>query len=191
MAIEFEPQLASQVSASAADFAPAVVKVASAPAELTVEAVEVEPAVESLLPSFDGEVGELGEVGRGGGRTRVFGLAGEGSKFVYVLDRSSSMTTTFRLCEKDRPVRDLAPLGLAKNELVRSLRELNPQQQFQIVFYNMRSVVFGENPYVQELLPANDELKAEAERFVADLPGLGGTNHLGALQTALKLQPDE
>src|SRR5690606_11041779 len=95
----------------------------------------------------------MGE-GRGRGQTRVFGLAGEGSKFVYVLDRSGSMTTTFRVYAKGRPVRDLTPLELAKAELLCSLRELAPEHEFQIVFYNIRSLVFSGDAYVHELLPA-------------------------------------
>lgn len=100
------------------------------------------------------------------------------------------MTTTYRVHRQGRPVRDLTPLGLAKAELLRSLNELTPEHEFQIVFYNMRSLVFSNNPYVHELLPATDEFKAEAEQFVASVPGQGGTNHLGALQVALNLKPE-
>lgn len=188
VAFEFDTQIAKSAAASAADYAPVVVEEIDSLTELAVEAMEVEPTVETFLPTFGS--GSDGSEGKGQGRARLFGIAGEGSKFAYVFDRSGSMTTKFRLQEKGRVVRELTPLELAKAELLRSLQELTAEDQFQLVFYNMTPLVFTDDPYLQELMPASDEFKAQAEQFVADVPGQGGTNHLGALLTALKLKPE-
>src|SRR5262245_48566300 len=51
--------------------------------------------------------------------TRVFGLRGNGSRFVYVFDRSSSM--------------EGAPLSAAKRELIGSLQSLQSVHQFQVI----------------------------------------------------------
>ena len=58
----------------------------------------------------------------GKARTSLFGVVGEGYKFVYVLDRSGSM--------------DGKPLRAVKEELIRSLSTLGSVHQFQIIFYN-------------------------------------------------------
>ena len=63
--------------------------------------------------------------------TSVFGVQAQGSRFVYVFDRSGSMAD-FRG----------RPLAAAKQELVRSLADLQDTNQFQIIFYNERPKIF-------------------------------------------------
>lgn len=127
--------------------------------------------------------GKGGPLGRGddyGVQTQVFGVKGQGSRFVYVFDRSASMSAY-----------DGRPLAAAKRELVASLQGLRSVHQFQIVFYN-------ENPRVLNLFPgqtpqmvfANDEGLKLAERFVGGIYADGGTAHMKALELALKMRPD-
>jgi hypothetical protein len=187
--VELEKQLAQTAAAAATDFAAVPVEEADSPTELAVEAPQWEPAVETLLPNMGGGSEGIGE-GRGQGRISMFGLAGEGSKFVYVFDRSSSMTSKFRIEANGRLVSELTPLELAKAELLESLHDLTPDDQFQIVFYNQQPLLFSDNRYLHRLFAASEDLKAEAQQFVAEVPGEGGTNHLGALQMALKLKPE-
>lgn len=111
--------------------------------------------------------------------TQVFGIQGTGTKFVYVFDRSGSMT-------------DFGgkPLVAAKSQLIASLEVLGPNQQFQIVFYNDRPRAFTPGGGRPKLLYATEKNKKAARQFVAGMPGGGGTRHLPALKLAVDLGPD-
>jgi hypothetical protein len=106
------------------------------------------------------------------GRTQVFGVVGRGNRFVYVFDRSLSMNG--------------APLAAAKRELLASLKQLERTHQFQIIFYNEKPRIM-QSP---QLLFADENGLAQAESFVSSITAAGGTDHLQALQLALRLQPD-
>lgn len=112
-------------------------------------------------------------------RTGVFGVYGEGSRFIYVFDRSGSMSGYGG-----------RPLAAAKSELVASLGDLSRQNQFQIVFYNEDPSAFqpyGEKPKLQWGDEASKDL---AKSFVKSISAAGGTRHMGALNLALGLNPD-
>jgi hypothetical protein len=115
----------------------------------------------------------------GKGRTSLFGLVGEGYKFVYVFDRSGSMGGEGR-----------ESLKLVKAELVKSLEHLDTVHQFQIVFYNERPVVFNPTGTPGRLAFATDENKQRAVRFLDSIAANGGTDHEEALRTAIGLRPD-
>jgi hypothetical protein len=115
------------------------------------------------------------------GQTRptVFGVEGEGDKFVYVFDRSASMSENGGL-----------PLRAAKNELLKSLEALERTQQFQIIFYNERPKIFALYGQPGRLALGSDSVKDHARRFVNSVTAQGGTNHEDALATALRMAPD-
>lgn len=122
--------------------------------------------------------------GRGGvgGKTgtQIFGARGEGNRFVYVFDRSSSMGGF-----------NGRPLAAAKRELRRSLQDLVSGNQFQIVFYNERQTVF--NPFAPNppaMLFATEENRQLAEQYVRQVDAVGSTRHLDALDIALRMGPD-
>lgn len=114
----------------------------------------------------------------GMGRTKVYGLGGEGFKFVYVFDRSGSMGGSGNKA-----------LNSAKRELLRSLADLGDLHQFQIIFYNEEPSIMKLSG-VANLMFANTQNKREAEAFVAGITADGATQHEPALLTALKLAPD-
>jgi hypothetical protein len=124
--------------------------------------------------------GRVGQAGKFDVETKVFGVPGRGSRFVYVFDRSTSMDQF-----GGRPL-----LG-AKRELIASLQSLESVHQFQIIFYN-------ENPRVMnlagtqraEMIFGNDQGKKLAEQFVGGIYADGGTRHLEALKLALRMAPD-
>jgi hypothetical protein len=109
---------------------------------------------------------------RGSGRTQVYGLEGQGTRFVYVFDRSLSMKG--------------AALAAAKRELIASLKKLDRVHQFQIVFYNERPKTM--QPPAMTF--ADDNGLRQAESFVGGIVADGGTDHLAALKVALRMGPD-
>lgn len=116
-----------------------------------------------------------------GGKARVqlFGITGEGHKFVYVFDRSDSMNWFER-----------RPLRAAKAELLASLDGLGETHQFQIIFYNHEPLVFNPAGQPFRLAFGTEENKARARRFVESVTASGGTRHMEAVLLALNLQPD-
>ena len=139
------------------------------------------PGAGSLAGNGTGNKG--GPLGKGHGyqvETKVFGVPGRGSRFVYVFDRSASMNGY-----------EGRPLAAAKRELVASLQSLQSVHQFQIIFYN-------ENPQPMELIRGqtpglvfgDDQGKRLAEQFVGGVFADGGTAHMKALSLALKMSPD-
>lgn len=114
----------------------------------------------------------------GKARTTVYGLKGEGHRFVYVFDRSGSMGGSGNRA-----------LNSAKKELLQSIADLGDTHQFQIIFYNEQPTImkFDNLP---NLMFANAENKARARLFVAGITADGATAHEPALNLALTLEPD-
>jgi hypothetical protein len=143
------------------------------------------PGSETGLPNASGLIGGAGTgtgVTNATGQTtlNVFGVAGTGSRFVYVFDRSSSMSGY-----------EGRPLAAAKAELLSSLKSLEKVHQFQIIFYNEEPHIFNAKPGQKPTLYFADEAaQASATAFVENIVGDGGTQHLDALLKALSLNPD-
>ena len=109
----------------------------------------------------------------GEARTKVFGVEGEGYKFVYVFDRSGSMGGSVR-----------SPLNAAKAELLRSLESLGETHQFQIIFYNEEPMIFPLAGRRQKLVFGNQANRQRARRFVGSITADGATRHERALKRA-------
>jgi len=113
-------------------------------------------------------------------QTYVFGLPGVGTKFLYVFDRSASMSGF-----------EGRPMSAAKRELMKSLRGLESTHQFQIIFYNNRPSVFNSiTRRPPRMVFGEDKNKRLAEDYVRSVVSDGGTDHLLALNLALGLAPD-
>ncbi|NQU24316.1 MAG: hypothetical protein HQ567_23790 [Candidatus Nealsonbacteria bacterium] len=135
----------------------------------------------------DGDVGNAGKLPGGprgpgrnlGGkfRTEVFGIEGEGTKIVYVFDRSISM-------------RWRNALETAKRELLASLDSLDKVHQFQIIFYNEEPQIVPTGRVGNALVFGTEQNKTAARRFVGGIVANGSTDHERALVLAIKLQPD-
>lgn len=115
----------------------------------------------------------------GQARTQVFGLQGQGTKFLYVFDRSGSMSGY-----GGRPLRS------AQAELIASLQDLDRTHQFQIIFYNERPQVFHPDGRAPRLVWGDEQGKALAQRFVRSVIAAGGTRHMEPLMMALAMRPD-
>jgi len=138
--------------------------------------------VGDALPGADGLiVGTIPSKFRGNQtQTSVFGIQGVGSKFIYVFDRSQSMSGY-----------ESRPLAAAKAELISSLESLQSTHQFQIIFYNQRPLVF--NPFpdrAPEMMFGNERDKELAMDFVRKVVADGSTHHIDALKLAVGLGPD-
>ena len=135
-----------------------------------------EPAMER---QFEGLGFSIAPKEGGKARTSLFGVVGEGYKFVYVFDRSGSMGGA-----------GADALQAVKAELLKSLEQLDTVHQFQIVFYNERSVVFNPSGTAGRLAFATERNKDRARRFLDSIKAVGGTAHEEAIEQAIRLQPE-
>jgi len=148
-------------------------------------AASTPPVDASAVPGAKGLAQADGPAGFGKGHsydveTGVFGVKGRGSKFVYVFDRSASMSGF-----------EGRPLSAAKRELLASLESLGGVHQFQVIFYNQKPHLMTFSPGQEPvLLFANDDGKRLAHSFIRGVTADGGTNHMEALQLALAMRPD-
>lgn len=117
-----------------------------------------------------------GSSGRGDARVSVFGVQGQGKKFLYLFDRSSSM--------------DGAPLAVAKRQLLESLSALESVHQFHIIFFNTKTVSFEVTGGGRRIAFADDRNKQLAANFVGGITADGGTDRITALREAIRFAPD-
>jgi hypothetical protein len=116
--------------------------------------------------------------GDGPGITRFFNLMDRGGKFVYVLDRSVSMS-------------EYNAIRVAKHQLMQSLEGLTVDQQFQIVFYNNKPEVLRlGNDSGENLVRASDINRTLAGQFIAGITPESSTSHLAAIERGLAFRPD-
>jgi Ca-activated chloride channel family protein len=129
-----------------------------------------------IQPSESGGAAKLGGVG-GVGDTTFMNISGVGTSFVYVIDTSSSMYG-------DR-------LKIAQSQLKKSLRMLQPNQKFGVIFYNESRTNLqlpGQND--RKMFFATELNKQQAARQVDRVVSDAGTEHKIALLEALSLKPD-
>jgi hypothetical protein len=141
--------------------------------------VAEEPAANPNAASLEGLGFSIAPKEGGKARTSLFGLVGEGYKFVYVFDRSGSMGGDGRKA-----------LGAVKAELKESLKNLDTVHQFQIIFYNEKPAIFNPSGTAGRLAFGTDANKERAIRFIDNMAAGGGTDHEQALRLAIRLQPD-
>ncbi len=157
--------------------------------DLPVDVGGVLPSAEELLggqaSDFLPDAGDLaqgvvpGKSFGGQAKTSVYGLQAEGTKFLYVFDRSGSMSGY-----GGRPLRS------AKAELIASLNDLDRTHQFQIIFYNEEPQVFRPDGRSPRLVFGDEQGRTLAQRFVGSIIAAGGTRHMQPLVMALAMRPD-
>ena len=87
----------------------------------------------------------------------------EGTKFVYVFDRSESMNSVLSYISEGKTIFSITPLEAAKAELIRSLEDLHSGNGFGVVFYNHEPFVFSLGAAKIDAggsLPASKSMKA-------------------------------
>jgi hypothetical protein len=123
------------------------------------------------LPSSEGS-GSLSSMVPGAPGAEFFGVGGKGRSFVYVIDCSTSMI-------------EMNKFQHAKEELIRSIKELKPNQKYLIV-------LFSDGAYPMddlEPIKATKQNIAKTMQWIYALEPEGGTNPLPALLYALSLKP--
>jgi hypothetical protein len=204
-----ESELAAPLSDEISEFAVEPASFESATPELPM--LDVSTDVHSMLTDLaavgkDGLRGAGSGGGTGGGKgrgdgtgygdrsgpsssTSMFGVKDEGARILFVFDRSDSMNSVFTLTTGGKSV-SVTPLDAAKAELMKSLNDLAPEAEFQIVFYNDVPAAFPD-PYAQGgISHANPQTKSLAQSFVYGMIAERDTNHMGGLEMALALKPD-
>lgn len=115
--------------------------------------------------------------GQSEAKTTLFGLPGSGSKFLYMLDTSESMTL-----HKGKP------LARAKQEIIDSIDKLDKLCEFYVVYYN-------NTPHLVDMTGGRpcfgtDDNKEIARRKVEAIPTGPATQHEPAIVMALRMRPD-
>ncbi len=106
----------------------------------------------------------------------LFGVKAEGSKFVYVLDRSGSTEGKV--------------LAAAKAEILASIEKIDDVHQFQIIVYNEQPKAFNPAGPNGQLAFGTDANRAEVKKFLGTISADGGTDHAAALSMAIRMHPD-
>ena len=137
-----------------------------------------ESTISSQVASLRG--GSLGGsakgVGTGVGGTSFFQIGTRAKSVVYVIDRSVSMGPNGGLVK-------------AKQELLASLQRMPAESRFQIIIFN-RSAEMLSLDSTSGLIPATNENKQQAIKFLASIQPEGGTLPVPALKRALALKPE-
>jgi hypothetical protein len=105
----------------------------------------------------------------------LFGRAGVGRSFVFLIDRSKSMGS-----------QGLGAIAAAQRELVRELAQLAPDHRFQIIAYNQGLLMLSRRGMVE----ATEQNRLRADEFLTTVVAAGGTEHEPPLSIALRLRPD-
>ncbi len=114
--------------------------------------------------------------GSGRGTKTAFFVEDQGNSFVFVIDRSASMSQSGRL-------------AAAKAELRGAIKNLTRANQFHIIFYNDNPTVF--RPLGDRAFTADEPTKRLAERFIDSITADGPTDGFErALQMAVSFHPD-
>jgi hypothetical protein len=136
-----------------------------------------------LAPGGSGKIGSglglgQGQGGGGGiglGEAKFLGVSAKGRRFVYVIDRSSSMMAN-------------QAFKMAQSELIQSIERLSDRMEFLVVFYNTEPAIMKVRG--TSLAEVNDFNLRKAREMILGLEAQGGTDHEKALKLALAKRPD-
>lgn len=119
----------------------------------------------------------MSNVGDGTGATEFFGIKATGNRFVFIIDRSSSM-------------RD-GKFEVARRELMATVRRLRPEQKFYVIFFDKGSLpMFDAKNPEPRLLKATAENRARLGRWLQKVKLGGGTMPHESVKFAMGLSPD-
>ncbi len=134
------------------------------------------PTVEATEPENGSSAGKSLVSPGEKARVSLFGVEAQGTKFVYVLDRSGS--TEGKL------------LAAAKVQILASIEKIDDMHQFQLVVYNDQPRAFNPAGPNGHLAFGTDANRDEVKRFLGTIDAEGGTDHFAALSRAIRMRPD-
>ena len=108
-----------------------------------------------------------------------FGATATGNRFVYVLDISGSMNR-----------RGGRRFARARDELLRSIRELKPTQEFYVLLYSSSTILMTNESKNQGFRFATADQKETTENWLKRVRPKGGTEPQDALAIAGTMKPD-
>jgi hypothetical protein len=123
----------------------------------------------------------------------VYGIESRSRRILFVIDTSGSMkdplkqgpkaegTATGLTPDEEEELRS-SKMAIAKRELTRAVRSLEPDAMFNIVAYSTHVVRWREG-----MVKADMAVKNDAYQFISELQPIGGTWTYGALQEAFRL----
>ena len=175
---------------------------------LELEPTDTAPALTSVLPAAPVPLGgpttpALGGAGAGagagsglgsgsgmgGGGATFFGLAAEGRRFVYIVDKSGSMSTGWDAkpgnLSVGRPSGDTR-WRRAVAELLKSIAKLPTVARFQAYLYDAG---LTSPPWDEDWVPAGGQGRSRVQSWLKRITPGGGTQPVDAIRSALLLQP--
>lgn len=190
LALTRGPELADLLAGSIEVSSPASGDLSATPAQASVEQpldAMRDPALESSSDSTTsgtlsgaGDVGGgeglsdgLGGGGGGGGGASFFGVEAQGSRFVFIVDVSGSMSVGGKI-------------EALRAQLARSVQNLVETSSFMVYTFSDDAAPLGNS---KDWVSAIDERKRWARRIIAAIPAQGGTNPINAFRSAFKLRP--
>ena len=127
--------------------------------------------------------------GLGGGGATFFGLAAEGRRFVYIVDKSGSMSTGWNATPGNLSVGRSSGdtrWRRAVAELLKSIAKLPTVARFQAYLYDSG---LSSPPWNEDWVPAGSRGRSRVQNWVSRIVPGGGTQPVDAIQSALLLQP--
>ena len=127
--------------------------------------------------------------GLGGGGATFFGLAAEGRRFVYIVDKSGSMSTGWNARPGSLSVGRSSGdtrWSRAVAELLKSIAKLPTVARFQAYLYDSG---LSSPPWNEDWVPAGGRGRTRVQNWVGRIVPGGGTQPVDAIQSALRLQP--
>ncbi|MAV55222.1 MAG: hypothetical protein CMJ28_04625 [Phycisphaerae bacterium] len=175
---------------------------------LELEPTDTAPAMTSALPAAPVPIGgsaapSLGGAGAGagagsgfgsgsglgGGGATFFGLAAEGRRFVYIVDKSGSMSTMWNAQPGNLSVGRSSGdtrWRRAVAELFKSIAALPTVARFQAYLYDSG---LSSPPWNEDWVSAGARGRSRVQNWVDRMTPGGGTQPVDAIQSALRLQP--
>lgn len=184
------PELADLIAGSIEVSSPAAGDLSTSPAQATVEQAldamrdpSLEGAADATVTgalSGAGDIGGneglsdgLGGGGGGGGGASFFGVEAQGSRFVFIVDVSGSMSVGGKI-------------ESLKSQLTRSIQNLVETSSFMVYTFSDDAAPLGNS---KDWVSAIEERKRWARRAIGTLGAGGATNPINAFRAALKLRP--
>ena len=190
------PSEAVQLKMQMEELAPLVSMMAASETSTDIALVDIERAHQvgqgtATTGSISGVPFESGPRGDpNAAHTGIYGIDAVGNSFVYVFDRSDSMNSTFITTSEGRKPIRFRLFDCAKHELRQSLEQLDHRHRFHVVFYNHQTMMMFGYRALKNMLEATPIVKSHVDTFLYQLDAVGETNHLPALEAALKYRPE-